>query len=243
MGSEFIQTFERELHKPIRETSEKFREVLQYSLDDGKRYRPLLVFASYKSSGGEKLEKVIPVSCAIEYVHTASLLLDDLPCMDNSQTRRNKPSVHLKYGEARTILAGIYFLNLAYNLLSKQEQGKKLIEILSSTVEKTIVGQLIDLGLGQIGNGLQKTYPLFSISSRIGGLMADVNNECQLQLENAGIEIGRAFQFIDDYEESNDPNLQNEIAQHLSNARLIIPSFSRPEFLEDYISKLEERAK
>lgn len=243
MKNYFLQKFERELLKPIDRIPERFREVLKYSLDGGKRYRPLLVLASYKSCSGENTKRVIPIACSIEYVHTASLLLDDLPCMDNSPTRRNKPSVYSKYGEARAILAGIHILNLAYNLLSQQEQGKKLTEILSCAVEKTIVGQLIDLKLDQAENGLQKTYPLFSVSSRTGGLIAGVNDECQIPLENIGTEIGRAFQFTDDYEESNNPDLKNEIAKHISNAKLILPSFSRPRFLEDYISKLEERIK
>ena len=132
MERELLKKFERELLKPIEGVPKRFGEVLDYSLEGGKRIRPLLVLASYQCCGGENPERVIPASCAIEYMHTASLLLDDLPCMDNSSLRRNKPAVHSKYGEVRAILAGMYFVNSAYKLLSQQETGSKLAELLSS---------------------------------------------------------------------------------------------------------------
>jgi geranylgeranyl diphosphate synthase type II len=96
------------------------REAMAYSLDvGGKRLRPVLLLAACDAAGGD-VENALPYACAIEFIHTYSLIHDDLPAMDDDDMRRGKPSNHKVYGEAMAILAGDGLLNSAAELISEQ---------------------------------------------------------------------------------------------------------------------------
>ena len=96
------------------------KEAMAYSLDvGGKRLRPVLLLAACDAAGGNA-EKALPYACAIEFIHTYSLIHDDLPAMDDDDMRRGKPSNHRVYGEAMAILAGDGLLNSAAELISEQ---------------------------------------------------------------------------------------------------------------------------
>lgn len=100
-------------------------ESMAYSLSiGGKRLRPVLLLASCDAAGGD-IEKALPYACALEYIHTYSLIHDDLPAMDNDDMRRGKPSNHKVYGEAMAILAGDGLLNTAAELISAQALSLK----------------------------------------------------------------------------------------------------------------------
>jgi farnesyl diphosphate synthase len=93
-------------------------EAMRYAvLDGGKRLRPLLVLAACQAVGGNQ-EAALRAGCAVELIHAYSLVHDDMPCMDNDVLRRGKPTVHVKYGEARALLAGDALQALAFELLA-----------------------------------------------------------------------------------------------------------------------------
>ena len=96
-------------------------EMMAYSLKNGgKRIRPVLTLEFCRLCGGSP-EKALPFACALEYIHTYSLIHDDLPCMDNDDFRRGQPSSHKKFGEANALLAGDALLTRAFGILAEAE--------------------------------------------------------------------------------------------------------------------------
>lgn len=105
--------------------NEKLIDSIKYSLmSGGKRIRGILLLAFFELFGGRK-EDAIPFACAIEMLHTYSLIHDDLPCMDNDDIRRGKPSNHRVYGEDIALLAGDALLTMAFEVLSNQNLADK----------------------------------------------------------------------------------------------------------------------
>ena len=123
---------------------------MRYSLfSGGKRIRPILTMESSKACGGN-LKDALPAACAIELVHTYSLIHDDLPAMDNDDFRRGKLACHKAFGEANAILAGDALLTLAFNIIasnSKPAVGMKIIRELSDAIgaHGMVAGQALDL--------------------------------------------------------------------------------------------------
>ncbi|MBA3634709.1 MAG: polyprenyl synthetase family protein, partial [Acidobacteria bacterium] len=94
----------------------RFNEAVEYALfSGGKRLRPVLTLLGAELVGGTS-DLIVPSAVAVEFIHTSSLIFDDLPCMDDSNERRGKTSLHEKFGEGLAVLVGIGFLNAAYNL-------------------------------------------------------------------------------------------------------------------------------
>lgn len=214
----FIQSYkpqiEAELQKlfPFSNTpQEKLFEAARYTLfTGGKRLRPLLVLAAVKTCRGKVEEAFLP-ACAIELIHTYSLVHDDLPCMDNDDFRRGKPTLHKQYDEATALLTGDYLLTYAFELLAKSphldaEQKVSLIETLASAAGSygMIGGQVLDIW-GKIADlkfleniYLRKTADLISASLCFGGIISHVSFEMLHTLKQFGQEIGLAFQIVDD---------------------------------------------
>ena len=123
---------------------------MRYSVfSGGKRIRPILTIESSKACGGN-LKDVLPAACAIELVHTYSLIHDDLPAMDNDDFRRGKPTCHKMFGEASAILAGDALLTLAFNIIASKSKpviGMKIIRELSDAIGANgmVAGQALDL--------------------------------------------------------------------------------------------------
>lgn len=154
----FNNYLEQNLVRFQKSTSLRFSpliESMRYSLEGGgKRLRPLLVLASSEALG-LKAEDVLPAALAVEYIHTYSLIHDDLPALDDDDTRRGKPSSHKKFGEAVAILTGDALLTQAFGLLVQLgEQGKftpiqvlGAVELLASNsgVRGMVGGQLLDV--------------------------------------------------------------------------------------------------
>ncbi len=188
-------------------------EAMRYAvLGGGKRLRPILSVAACEAVGGER-EVVMPVACAVELIHTYSLIHDDLPCMDDDDLRRGKPTCHKKYGEAAALLAGDALLTLAFEWASrvKVNDPRRLARIIGALAEAAgsrgmVGGQAADLaatGTAPDGEQLEyihthKTADLITASVVSGGLVGNGNDEQISVLRRFGLHLGMAFQFIDD---------------------------------------------
>lgn len=193
------------------------RESMRYSLmAGGKRLRPVLVLAAAEAVNGSDLEAAMPVACAIEMIHTYSLIHDDLPAMDNDDFRRGKPTNHKVYGEALAILAGDALLTHAFFSVVQAARAKgadpgavlAIVEELSvyAGARGMVGGQAADM-LGEQGLTsreelefihTRKTGDLIVFSLKAGARIGGAT-DAQLQaLEIYGYNVGLAFQIQDD---------------------------------------------
>lgn len=187
-------------------------QAMNYALlAPGKRVRPVLTLMACTQLGGE-LALALDGACAIEMVHTASLILDDLPCMDDAQLRRGLPTTHRAHGEAAALLAAIGLLNRAYAVLAhaglQPPQKIALLARLTDAVgvDGLIDGQALDLR-ERIGfRGIEaidelnrlKTGSLFAAALEFGAICAGAEDPCVEAMGQAGLRIGLAFQTMDD---------------------------------------------
>ena len=187
--------------------------AMRYSLfAGGKRLRPILAIASAEACGGTGTEAIKP-ACAVEYIHTYSLIHDDLPCMDNDDFRRGKPTSHKVFGEGMAVLAGDALLTIAFEIIASTPpkrrycQADYVRELARSSGSRFLVaGQAADLeGEGRRISHAQlrfihecKTSALLSCAMRLGAMAAGAT-PAQLRLvSRAGYNLGMAFQVIDD---------------------------------------------
>lgn len=207
------------LQKAIQNISQAptlLRESMQYSLDaGGKRIRPILVLAAAEAVGGSA-EAVLPIACALEFIHTFSLIHDDLPAMDNDDLRRGKPTNHKIYGEGKAILSGDGLFSQAFSLLSCRETASKidpkiLLEIICDIAEASgpegmVGGQVYDLeaeGKTLDPKALEKVHHyktgrLITVSVTSGAKAALASASELEVLKQYGEKIGLAFQIVDD---------------------------------------------
>lgn len=191
-------------------------DAMKYSVDaGGKRIRPVLMLASCQMFGGA-ISDVVPFACALECIHTYSLIHDDLPAMDNSDLRRGKPTNHKVFGEAMAILAGDGLLNLAFEIVLKGEfsesvSDRNIIKATSylsscSGISGMIGGQVIDI---ESENKLidkktlrtlqeKKTGALIRAAVACGAIIAGADDEDIALLEEYALNLGLAFQIKDD---------------------------------------------
>lgn len=204
-----------ELMKYIPEANDGQRDVtkaMRYSLSNGgKRLRPIFVLEFCKMCGGD-VSKALPYACAIEYIHTYSLIHDDLPCMDNDDMRRGKPSCHKMYGEAIALLAGDALLTHAFEICSLSDlsdsQNLRAVSLLSQNagVGGMIGGQVIDLKYEQSDPSVSdiltvhrlKTGALISAACILGCIAAGADDEKIALASRYAYMIGTAFQIRDD---------------------------------------------
>ena len=187
-------------------------EAMKYSLaNGGKRLRPVFCLEFANCCGLEK-EKAIDFACALEYIHTYSLIHDDLPCMDNDDFRRGKPSCHKKFGEATALLAGDALLTHAFELIANADLSAdkkiKAVSVLStkSGVAGMIGGQVIDLKYESESPELEqilsvhklKTGALISAACLLGCVAAGADEHKINAAEEFAYNLGIAFQIKDD---------------------------------------------
>jgi len=189
-------------------------EAMNYSLlSGGKRLRPVLFLAAYELFR-EDIKEALPYACAMEMIHTYSLIHDDLPAMDNDDYRRGRLSNHKKFGEATAILAGDGLLNKAFEtgleaaIKSGNFNRVKALKIIadSSGTEGMIGGQVIDMDGENIIRSLEdlkymyslKTGAIIKSSIKAGAVLAGAGQEETKALENYAEKIGLAFQIEDD---------------------------------------------
>jgi len=193
-------------------------EAMRYSLfAGGKRIRPILCLAAGAAvdEGRETLENLLPVCCALECIHTYSLIHDDLPAMDNDALRRGKPTNHVLYGEAGAILAGDGLLTFAFQLLADEtistlDPARRLRNI--SLIAKAagplgmVGGQALDIATENTDFPFEtlrtihrsKTGTLITCAVQAGAVAAGCSKEQFAALTDYGNDVGLAFQIVDD---------------------------------------------
>ncbi|MFC1501508.1 polyprenyl synthetase family protein [Elusimicrobiota bacterium] len=260
---------ERRLAKIIPDKKTLIGKSMDHSLlAGGKRLRPILVIEGAKVCGFKKLEDIFPAACAVEFVHTYSLVHDDLPAMDNDDLRRGKPTNHKKFGEAVAILAGDGLLTEAFRLicLCKNSMVIKLpnllksIEILSevSGYKGMIEGQIKDtvesgawsrksrnfLKVNLKNIHLNKTAALLRGSLTIGATLAGGSKDKIRALDEYGKNIGLAFQITDDILDiTADKKLLGKRGSDKDNNKLTYPAIYGIEESKRMAEKLVENAK
>jgi len=203
----------------ILETSgrgDRLLEAMKYSLmAGGKRIRSILCIAAAETAGRDA-ENAMPAACALEMIHTYSLIHDDLPAMDNDVLRRGKPTCHMAFDEATAILAGDALLTLAFETLSSIELSNadqaatwlRVIELISHAAGYCgmIQGQMIDIAsegsrlmLAELKSMHRlKTGALIEASLRSGAVLGGLDSNQTKMLESYAQNIGLAFQVADD---------------------------------------------
>ncbi|WP_059005107.1 polyprenyl synthetase family protein [Bittarella massiliensis (ex Durand et al. 2017)] len=187
-------------------------EAMRYSLlAGGKRIRALFVLECCAALGGRR-EEALPLAAAIEMVHAYSLIHDDLPCMDDDDLRRGKPSCHKVYGEATALLAGDALLTLAFETAAGAPlpEGLRLRAVAAlaraAGYRGMIGGQVIDLAYEnrpmepEVLATLHrlKTGALLSVSAQLGAISASAGEDSQRALGDFAGDVGLAFQIADD---------------------------------------------
>lgn len=201
-----------EYFKPLGLSYDGLLESMHYSLTaGGKRIRPMLVLEFCRISGGN-IEKTLPVACAIEMLHTYSLIHDDLPCMDNDALRRGKPTNHVVYGECTATLAGDALQAEAFGTIARSqlpaEARVTCVEILADAVgsDGMCAGQYLDmvgehklLSEDELNNiNSRKTGSLLTAACRMGVAAAGGNEAMLDAAAQYGACVGAAFQIRDD---------------------------------------------
>ena len=192
-------------------------EAVRYMvLDAGKRLRPVLCLWTHDAMGGVDGDASLDAGCAIECLHTYSLVHDDLPCMDDDDLRRGRPSCHKKFGEAVAVLTGDALLTLCFEIMASIPQrwgvgeGAALecvgVVARSAGTSGLIGGQVLDVASVRTEGGVElverihsmKTAALIAASMECGAVMAGAGEEERERVRRAGEWAGRAFQIIDD---------------------------------------------
>jgi geranylgeranyl diphosphate synthase type II len=228
-------------------------EAMRYSVfAGGKRVRPLLVMASAEAAGGRP-EAVLPTACAVEMIHTYSLIHDDLPSMDDSATRRNRPTCHVTFGEAIAVLAGDALHALAFNVIARNAATAgpvptvRVIEEIAAAIgtQGMVGGQVLDL-LAENRAALVATFgrwpsdrregvrlihrwktgALIRACVRSGAILAGGSSEILRALTAYGEHLGVAFQIIDDVldEVGETALLGKDTRQDAASDKLTFPS-------------------
>ena len=180
-------------------------KAMRYStLSGGKRIRPVILLETAITCGGEH-KQAIAAACAVEFVHTYSLIHDDLPSMDNDNYRRGKPSCHKKFGEATAILAGDALLALAFNILAEEYPPSisvEMIKPLSLALGSygMVGGQALDITKSKDLKSINrlKTSKLFEACAYLGAISAHAGKKEKLAIRKYGANLGMAFQSMDD---------------------------------------------
>ncbi len=178
----------------------------------GKRFRPLLCLAIAEGLGAPR-GSALRIGAVAEIVHTASLILDDLPCMDDADLRRGRETVHLAFSESTAVLAATNLLNRAFGIIARthdlsSEQRINLVESLSRSVGSSglIAGQIADLANDDMSTGVEKvervnalkTGALFDFTIEAAAIIGQASAAQSTHLMGFSKQIGLAFQLLDD---------------------------------------------
>ncbi|MBU1888263.1 MAG: polyprenyl synthetase family protein, partial [Candidatus Omnitrophica bacterium] len=212
---------------PSRETVPKvIHRAMRYAVfSGGKRIRPILTIASFEACG-KKGDSIVPIACAVELIHTYTLIHDDMPCMDNDDLRRGKSNCHKKFNEAIALLAGDALLTFGFQLLSDSgniEIAREVSRAVGS--QGTIGGQVVDIdlhsalrpcsgqakrtpyheGTEQVAHSAEldyvvsnKTGALFRIACEAGAIFSNAGKKKIKALGDFGKNFGVTFQLVDD---------------------------------------------
>jgi geranylgeranyl diphosphate synthase type II len=209
--SEYRERIDRELARLVPANGGVVQRAMAYTVHaPSKRIRPVLTLLTAELCGSGSVD-ALAVASAIELVHASSLILDDLPCMDDAPLRRGQPSNHRQHGEAMAILAAFGLLNLAFRTLSRHyepELSTRLNDLLAGAVgpEGLIGGQSIDLEATAEQITFEtlelihrrKTGALFVAAATAGALVGSAGQTDITRLEGFARNLGLAFQIVDD---------------------------------------------
>ncbi len=223
---------------PFQTPAQLHRSMRHTLLAPGKRVRALLTLFAARHLGGDEA-RALNAACALEMVHAASLILDDLPAMDNASLRRGLPANHSVYGEATAILAAIALLNRAFGIIAEDmslscASRVRLADILSRSVgsEGLVAGQEQDLKwLADKATKedvalvhARKTAALFSAAGEMGAVTATTNEDHIGLLRDFGMKLGLAFQILDDLIDAtaNKESAGKDVAQDNGRPSLVL---------------------
>ncbi|MDD6276622.1 MAG: polyprenyl synthetase family protein [Clostridia bacterium] len=256
--NKYLDLINSELDKYMPDGSDVVSRAMRYSIENGgKRIRPTLVLEFCRLCGGDE-KKALPLACAIEMIHTYSLIHDDLPCMDNDDYRRGKPSCHIAFGYEYALLAGDALLTLAFKTAAEFSLDARLtVEAIKTLADAAgwsgmVGGQVLDLqnegkkvSLGQVEKTDElKTGELIRASCVMGCIAADRFDMIPYAEEYAKC-IGTAFQIVDDILDvtSDAETLGKPIGSDVENEKCTYVSLMGIEKAKEYVSKLTEKAK
>lgn len=213
----YTQLVNRELDNILKVSKSLYNKVekaIEYSVSaGGKRLRPILTISICKALGGNETV-ALPFACAVECIHASSLIHDDMPCMDDDDIRRGKPSCHIAFGEDLALLAGDGLLLKAFEILANAVSygaTPKMVAdatgILSSLsgIDGMVGGQTIDLCFEEDMDAMSleqmhllKTGALIQAACQLGGVAAGADEQTQMCLKRYAQSLGLAFQICDD---------------------------------------------
>ena len=210
----YSKQLEARLDILIPESTQNYKTIYEASryslLDGGKRIRPILLLEFYKLCGADD-NCAFNFACAVEMIHTYSLIHDDLPCMDNDDYRRGKPSCHKQYGEAMALLAGDNLLTEAFSVAAKTMEipAERVVNAIAALAGYAgaagmIGGQVMDIELKT--KTVENLYEMYSLKTSAlikaacvcGAILAGADEAQQKAAEIYAEKLGIAFQIIDD---------------------------------------------
>ena len=260
-----VQIIEEQLDKYLQCDTCREQSVIdsmRYSLEaGGKRIRPALVIEFCKLCGGS-IQQALPFACAVEMVHTYSLIHDDLPCMDDDDVRRGRPSNHIEFGEATALLAGDALQSLAFEvMLSEQaisivgaDKAARAAFVLAKCIgaHGMVGGQMIDLSyegkqvdIDSIKDMYaKKTGELIIAACEMGCIVGGASDKQIAAARRYAANIGLAFQIVDDILDvtSNEATLGKPIGSDEENEKSTFVLIYGLESCKNIVNKLTEDA-
>ncbi|GAB4280732.1 MAG: polyprenyl synthetase family protein [Candidatus Promineifilaceae bacterium] len=206
---------ESEIQQGLNAIEEKLRSIVASDVEllesaglhiitsGGKRLRPRMALLAYLAAGGTNLHEVIPMAAAVEMVHTATLVHDDIN--DHSATRRGKITVHEKYGRTFALLTGDYLFTKVYEMMAPYPSEFNVI--MASATTRLVEGETLQAAAAKAGNMDRETYKtvisrktasLFEASARMGAMLAGGSEEIVNALADYAYNLGLTFQIVDD---------------------------------------------
>jgi geranylgeranyl diphosphate synthase type II len=249
---------------PADDIPAKIYEAIHYSVfNGGKRIRPILCLAAAEAVGGD-LASAMPVACALELIHTYSLIHDDLPAMDNDDFRRGKPTCHKVFGEDMAILAGDALLTEAFVLLSRAEKvrlsgfsAERRLAVIQEIAYAAgicgmVGGQALDVLSGKSESGedtlreihRRKTGALIVAAVKSGAIIFNAGKDKIQSLAEYGINAGLAFQIADDIlnVEGDRELMGKETGSDAAHNKLTYPSLLGMELAKEKLAKYIDAA-
>lgn len=203
--SEEWSLLDQEIEKQLSSDIELINNISQYIVNSGgKRIRPLIVLLSARACGASDLDRIVKAAAMIEFIHTATLLHDDV--VDNSDSRRGIKTAHQSFGNESTILVGDFLYSRAFQIMV-QINHMGIMEVMSdatNTIAEGEVLQLINSGNPKINKEqyleviYRKTGKLFEAAMVVGGLLSNQSQTVVTTLQLFGKELGMAYQIVDD---------------------------------------------
>ncbi|CAH8383306.1 unnamed protein product [Eruca vesicaria subsp. sativa] len=251
---------------PLREPVLKIREAMRYTLlSDGKRVRPMLCLAACELVGGHE-SNAMPSACAVEMIHASSIILDDLPCMDDDSLRRGKPTNHKVFGEDIAILASVALMGLAVKQTSSStdvppERVLRAVQVMAQAVgtEGLVAGQAEDLagerrsfeennqeGLEHLEFiHIHKTAALLEAAAVVGAIMGGGSDEEVERLRKYARCIGLMFQVVDDVLDvtKSSEELGKTAGKDVMAGKLTYPKVMGVEKSREYAERLNREAR